>query len=352
MKVAIIAHDRFPIAAPFAGGLESFTWHLARGLRERGVGVALFAGPGSDPMLQAEELAFRPLQLSDRARDDVAMPPEAQVRETVAYLQAMRTLAGREDVDLVHNNSLHHLPITMAHTLPQPVLTTLHSPPTPWLEPALELTPDALTAAVSGAVAAMWSHVTAARVIHNGVDLAQWTCGPGGRELVWSGRLVPEKAPHLAAAIAHRAGLPLRIAGPISDPGYVDRCLRPLLRDDVTYVGHLAPDELRDLVGSSAACLVTPAWDEPFGLVAAESMATGTPVLGLARGGLVEIVGPPGGIAVGVADSEAETVEAAVAALPQVLGLDRRAVRRHAEQHCSLRVTLDRYLELYEELTA
>ena len=350
MKVAVLAHDRFPIAAPFAGGLESFTWHLARGLRERGIAVALFAGPGSDPALGAEELDFRPVQLSPRARDDVAMPPEGQVRETVAYLQALRALAGRDDIDVVHNNSLHYLPIALSRTLPQPVLTTLHCPQTPWLEPALELTPDASTVAVSRAVAGMWSHVTNARVVHNGVDLDSWRTGPGGGPLVWTGRLVPEKAPHLAAAIAHAAGRPLRIAGPISDPAYVEDCLAPLLDDDVSYVGHLGQAALQALVRASAACLVTPAWDEPFGLVAAEAMASGTPVLGLARGGLVEIVCPPGGIVVPVGASEAETVAAAAEALDDVLALERAGVRRHAEQHCSLAVTIDRYVALFEEL--
>ena len=350
MKIAILAHDRFPIIAPFAGGLESFTWHLTKELRRRGVEVALFAGPGSDPALSVEELAFRPLRLSERARDDVAMPPEGQVRETVAYLQAMRMLAERDDIDLVHNNSLHYLPIALSQSVPQPVLTTLHCPPTPWLEPALELTPSAPTAAVSAAVADMWAHVTCAEVIHNGVDLAEWHCGPGGQDLVWSGRLVAEKAPHLAALIAHAAGYRLRIAGPISDPDYFATYVARLLDDEVSYVGHLRPRELSALVGSSAACLVTPAWDEPFGLVAAEAMACGTPVLGLARGGLTEIVYPPGGILVRPGDTDDETIVAAADSLPQVLSLDRPDVRRHAELHCSLGATVDRYLDLYQRL--
>ena len=68
----IIASANHPLREPFAGGLESLTWQLVRGLRQRGVDVTLFAGPGSDERLDARELEVRPLELSDAARGDVA----------------------------------------------------------------------------------------------------------------------------------------------------------------------------------------------------------------------------------------------------------------------------------------
>jgi glycosyltransferase involved in cell wall biosynthesis len=162
-----------------------------------------------------------------------------------------------------------------------PVLTTVHTPPTPWLESALLVTGGAGTrlAAVSRHTANAWQHAAPEiAVVHNGVDTRRWRLGPGGADLVWFGRITPEKAPHLAIAAARAAGRPLVLAGPVSDADYFERRVGPTLGDGVHYAGHLDHDDLAHLVGSSAAALVTPDWDEPYGLVVAEAMSCGTPV--------------------------------------------------------------------------
>ena len=355
MHVVVLAASKHPVAEPFAGGLESLTWHLVRGLRQRGVDVTFFAGPGSDPALGAHELDIAPLRLSDAARADVSMVPEAWLREHHAYLQVMVALQRREDIDVVHNNSLHHLPVAMAHSLHAPVLTTLHTPPTPWLEAAIAIDArprDALRRgrfiAVSEHTAASWSHVASADVVHNGVDVRRWVAGPGGDDLVWVGRIVPEKAPHRAIAMARAAGRRLRLAGPVGDAEYFARHVAGELGDGVTYVGHLDTGGLVALVGSSAATLVTPEWDEPYGLVAAESLACGTPVVALDRGGLREFVVPGVGVLLPHDASGAEAAQAVATAV----GLDRADCRAHAVAACSVDRMVEQYLGLYQSLAA
>ena len=130
----------------------------------------------------------------------------------------------------------------MAPMVSTPMLTTVHTAPTPWLESALLVTGGTGTrfAAVSQHTAAAWQHaVPDITVVPNGVDTHRWRLGPGGESLVWFGRITPEKAPHLAIAAARRAGRPLVLAGPVSDGDYFDRRILPELGDGVRYAGHL-----------------------------------------------------------------------------------------------------------------
>ena len=349
LRVALIASNRFPLCQPFAGGLEAHVWHLARALVERGHEVSLFAGSGSDLSLECAALTVRELMLSAAAQADPSASPAAFMADHHAYLNLMMHIGqAQSGFDIVHNHSLHHLPVAMAPMLGTPMLTTLHTPPTPWLESALDVTGSAGTrfAAVSRHTAAAWRHVAPdVTVVPNGVDFRRWPLGPGGDNLVWFGRITAEKAPHMAIAAARRADLPLVLAGPLSDTAYFKRAIAPSLGDQVRYAGHLNHDELARLVGRSAAALVTPAWHEPYGLVVAEAMSCGTPVVAFARGGIPEIVSPQGGRLVPPNDVEAMADE-----IPAALSLARIDVHRHAVACCSAEAMVTAYLDLYRTM--
>ena len=328
MRVCLVASSEFPIRQPFAGGLEAWTHMFCTELGRRGHDVVLFAAPGSDPALPVHVLPV----------DEPGHPD--------AYRGLVRHLH-RSSYDVVHNSSLHPLPVLMARTLPTPVVTTLHTPPEPWLVDAVRHAHGAGTfVAVSRATAEAWARTVAARVIGNGVDVDAFTPGPGDGPAVWTGRLTPEKAPHEAIEAARRAGVDLVLAGPVTDEEYVDAAVRPLLGAGVEYAGHLDHTELAERLGRATVSLVTPNWDEPFGLVAAEALACGTPVAAYARGALSDLVTPEAGCLAPPGD-----VERLADAIPEAASRDRSAVRRHAEQHCSLRRMADDYEAVYRQLT-
>jgi glycosyltransferase involved in cell wall biosynthesis len=353
LRIAVVAAARFPIAEPFAGGLEAHVWGLADRLRRRGHEVTLFAGPGSDARLGVEFLNLRRPRLSATARADVSMSAPEWVDEHHAYLQLMVRLARTAEAqfDVIHNHSLHHLPIAMASTLPVPMVSTLHTPPTPWLESAIQIEDDCHVtfAAVSAHTAAAWAHlIPDAHVIHNGVDVSRWAPGPGRGPAVWFGRIVPEKGAHLAIDAAVLARQPLRLAGPASDRAYFEAEIRPrLAQPGIEYVGHRTQAELVRLVGDASVALVTPCWEEPYGLVVAEALACGTPVCAFARGALPELIDDDCGLLVAPGD-----VEALAAAIPEASRLSRAAAREHAVRDCSLERMVDQYVDLYGALAA
>ncbi len=350
-RVALVASARYPIREPYPGGLEAHTAQLAQALRARDHEVTVFGAPGSDPDLDVREMAPLP-EISGAARRDVAMPADWFLAEHHAYLSLLVTLAAENGrYDVVHNNSLHYLPLSFANLVDAPVLTTLHTPPTPWMESAVRLgDPERLHfAAVSEHTAAVWSSSvgTSATVVRNGVDVDRWRPGPGGGAPVWSGRIVPEKGPVEAIRGARAAGSGLRLAGPRPDRRFFDDEVAPLLGDGIVYEGHLGHDDLCRLVGDAAVAVVSPCWDEPYGLVVAEALACGTPVAGFARGALPEIVDETCGVLVPPGD-----VAGLAAAIGRAARLSRQAARSRAVTHCSSGAMVSGYEELYRSVAA
>ncbi len=346
LRIAILASSSYPIEQPFAGGLEAHVYYLSRALHERGHQVSLFAADGSSIDLAAEMLPVRSLQLTPISLASLSVTPAA-VREHHAYLSVMLELAaGRWGTfDVVHNHSLHYLPIAMSASLSVPMVTTLHTPPFVWLESAVAIAPAHTNtfAAVSEFAASQWRTVAPeVTVVRNGIPVDDWGAGTGGDYVVWSGRIVPEKGTHLAIAAAIRADVALRIAGPISDIAYFEEQVEPLLGDRVSYVGHLRQSELAELVGGACVALVTPVWAEPYGLVVAEALACGTPVAAFSQGGIPEILDPTCGVLVAPGDTAG-----LAAAIPRAAALSRSAARTRAVAFCSITAMIDSYVDLY-----
>ena len=168
---------------------------------------------------------------------------------------------------------------------------------------------------------------------------------PVGRAAPWWGRLVPEKAPHLAIDAARDADVPLTLMGPIHDRAYFEGHVAPRLGRTVTYAGHLSTVDVAEVVRHSAVAVVTPQWDEPFGLVVAEALACGTPVAAFDRGAISEVLDDETGRLAASGD-----VAGLGAAIVDAAGLDRTRCRRRAETCFSAEVMTDRYEAWFRRL--
>lgn len=349
LRIALLAHNHFPIREPFAGGLEAHIGHLAGALARHGHQVTLFAAAGSAPEVSHPGLSLIDLTCSPAAAQPFPRPGAVKESHHRAFVTLMAELIrdGGARFDVVHNHTLHYVPIMMAPRLATPMLTTLHTPPLPLLEAAVGAVRGMAYATVSRRAAAAWADAGASRiaVVPNGIDVERWPAGTGGAYLVWSGRLVPEKGPQLAIEAARRAGYRLVLAGPVVDRDFFRRRIAPHLGDGVSYAGHLDQRHLAALVGGAAAALATPLWDEPYGLVVAEAMACGTPVVAFARGGIPELLDESCGRLVAGGD-----VTAMAAAIPAAVALSRATVRRIAVERHGLDAMVAKYIALYRSL--
>lgn len=291
MKIAIIAHPRFPIKSPFPGGLEAFIASLVPQYSVH-ADVTVYAHPGSQIQSPAKLVTF--------PFDTKAHKQYPELIENDFLLKVMNDIL-LKGFDAVHNNAISPIPTVWACKYDIPMLTTLHTPPYSRLKASAELSslsPFVHYNAVSYSVAEAWQPYIndTIDVIYNGIELSQWEGRKQTKDQLFSfGRIVPSKGFDLAIKAADLVGIELNIAGPIYDQNYFDDKISPFLGKAVNYLGHLDHLELQSQLKKSRAAIFGVRWDEPFGLSTVEAMATGTPVAAFNRGAFPEVVSNEGG---------------------------------------------------------
>ena len=286
-------------------------------------------------------LAQKAYRVYDTAPSDRLGTPQPEVAQAAAAAALIDEL----DVDLVHDHSLAG-PLT-ARGRVVPTVVTVHTRPTGDYVPYYRsLHRTAELVAISDAQRALLPGVNWAATVHNAIDVPSYPVRVDKDDYVlWIGRFVEMKAPHLAIDIARAAGRRIVLAGKCSEPrekAFFDAEITPRLGPDVDYVGEADATLKRELY-AGARCLVFPLqWEEPFGLVMVEAMACGTPVVALRRGAVPEVV--PHGIG-GYIVNHLDDMPAAVAAAD---AQDPLACRRVAEYRFDLPVMAAGYEALYE----
>jgi glycosyltransferase involved in cell wall biosynthesis len=188
--------------------------------------------------------------------------------------------------------------------------------------------------------------------IHNGVSAKAYAfraAVPANAPLVFLSRIEPIKGCLEAIEIAKRSRRRLVIAGNHGEEGELgsywrDRILPEIGRNGIEYAGPVDDRQKNELLGGAAAMLVPVQWNEPFGIVFAESLACGTPVISAPRGALPEIIDN------GVEGFLIRSIDEGVEAVERIGTIDRAACRSKFERSFSSAVIADKYLTLYQRL--
>jgi glycosyltransferase involved in cell wall biosynthesis len=350
MRVAIVAPLVSAIREPQRGGSQAFVSDLARGLVARGHEVDLHCASGSevpgvrvvDTGVDPSALAATLYRASGPAGDGLAAA-EAAFATVYAAVREVR-------YDIVHNHAFDPPAISLARGLSAPVVHTLHLPLDAAVAHALREVAGSdeapMVAGVSAAQADAWRRVVAVDAIlppFVPTRMIRWSPS-AGKGAVFAGRLSPEKGAVEAIDIARAAGARIDVYGDTYDADYARERIKPRRSDPgVGLHRGVARTAIWAVMARAAVVLCPTRWEEPFGMVAAEAQACGTPVVAFRRGALAEVIldGVTGFL---VAPDD---ISAAAEAVTRTAELSRSRCRDHAERHLDLELSLDAHEQLY-----
>src|SRR2546430_5744649 len=206
-----------------------------------------------------------------------------------------------------------------------PVLTTVHGFSSPKIMPVYEKYGDGYFVSISDSDRAPGLNYLA--TVYNGIDLALYPFQErGGEDLIFLGRIHPDKGVHLAIEVAHLSGLPLLIAGIIQDQAYFQEQVEPHLDQTIRYIGPVDVPGKNAMFARARALLHLNTIPERFGLVLAEANAAGVPVIAMDLGSCREVIED------GQTGFLVNNVEEAGRALKSLGEIDRNSVRDRVQQ--------------------
>ena len=339
MKIAQIAPLMESVPPRLYGGTERVVSYLTEELVKLGHDVSLFAS--GDSITSARLVSCAP----------VALRLDPHVIDTIPYYMLMLDRVRRQaaEFDILHFH-IDYLHFPLFRYLAGRTVTTLHGrQDLPDIKPIFLGFDDMPLVSISSDQRKPVANANFATTIHHGLplNLMQPVFQPRGGYLAFVGRISHEKRPDRAIAIARSCGIPLKIAAKVDsvDESYFRETVVPLLDGpEVQFIGEINEKDKAAFLGEASGLLFPIDWPEPFGLVMIEAMACGTPVLAFRCGAVPEIVDE------GITGLIVDTVEEAISAVPRLLALDRRAVRRRFEERfSSVRMARD-YVRLYRSL--
>ncbi len=336
-----IKNKRIAVLAPVAwrtpprayGAWETVASNITEGLVARGwKNITLFATKESETNAKLEGWVERGYE-----EDKNQIP----LVSTCLHISKVMERAG--DFDLIHNN-FDYLPLTYLPFIKTPMLTTIHGFSDPDILRVYHDHKDSYYVSISDSDRDAGLPYLA--TVYNGIDLSNLTFSETpGDKLVHYGRIHNDKGTHLAIDVAKRSGRDLIIAGIIQDQGYFDNLVKPHINNSsIQYIGPVNPVQRDALLKEASAVIHLNLIPERFGLVMAESMAAGVPVIAMDLGSCREVI----------ADKETgylvKNVDEAVEAVGKIDQIDRRKCRQRVEENFTIDRMAAGYEKVYEEI--
>lgn len=332
MKIAMLAPISWRTPPRHYGPWELVTSLLTEALLARGVDVTLFATLDSATAGRLDGVVPAPYS------EDPAIEPKVWEYRHLAHLfeQADR-------FDLIHNQA--DFPAhAFANLVETPIVTTIHGFSSERILPMYAPYQDRVHF-VAISEADRHPSLRYAATIHHGIKADEFPFDPAGSDdLLFFGRIHPDKGAKEAIAAARASDRRLNLYGVIQDADYHQAEVVPALDGAIRYRGSVGGHERVRALGQARALLHLVDFEEPFGLSVIEAMACGTPVIATRRGSMPELIED------GVTGFLVDSVEEAVAAVARIDEIDRAAPRRAVLERFTVDRMADAYLALYRKI--
>jgi glycosyltransferase involved in cell wall biosynthesis len=332
-RIAILSPVAWRTPPRAYGAWETVASNITEGLVARGwKNVTLFAT--KDSITKAKLISF----IEKGYEED-----KTQIPLVSTCLHISKMMQQADEFDLIHNN-FDYLPLTYIPFIKTPVLTTIHGFSEPDILRVYHDHKDSYYVSISDADRDPGLPYLA--TVYNGIDLSNLTFREKpGDKLVHYGRIHNDKGTHLAIEVAKKCGMDLIIAGIIQDQKYFDELVKPHLnQSSIQYIGPVNPVQRDALLKEAYAVIHLNTIPERFGLVMAESMAAGVPVIAMDLGSCREVI----------ADKETgylvNNIDEAVEAVGKIDRIDRIKCRQRVEQNFTIDCMVKGYEKVYEEI--
>jgi glycosyltransferase involved in cell wall biosynthesis len=333
MRIAILAPISWRTPPRHYGPWELVTSLLTEALVARGVDVTLFATADSITAGKLAGVCPRPYS------EDPTIDPKVW-----ELLHVSHVFERASEFDLIHNQA-DFVPLAFSRLVATPLVTTIHGFSSERIVPVFQRYQDRVSY-VAISEADRHPELRYAATIHHGISLDEFPFDAAGSDdLLFFGRIHPDKGAAEAILAARRAGRRLVMAGIVQDQGYYERMVAPAVDGThVVYGGAVGGTERTRMLGAARALLHLVNFDEPFGLSVIEALACGTPVIARNRGSMRELIDH------GVTGFLVDSVDEAVAAIERIGEIDRAACRAAVSARFTVDHMAERYLALYREL--
>ncbi len=335
MRIAQISTLSAPVRRQTHGSIESHVWHLSRELTRLGHEVTVFGVAGSE--VAGEFIATLP--------GPCGTPGSLDDWHLSEWMNLCRAIEQSARFDVLHSHA-YMWGVPLQKFSRAPMLHTLHVMPDSSRADVWRMSGATYVTALSNHQWSGYPDLTPAAIIPHGVDFEDFTFSETPADYVcYLGRFTPGKGPKQAVSVARELGVKLVLAG--YPNAYFIEHIQPLVDEQlIHYAGPVNIEQRNQLLGGARALLYPIQEPEPFGLVLAEAMLCGTPAAAIGAGAVPEIVED------GVTGYAVTEPSALPEAVTRCFALDRRRVRRRAEQLFALDRMTDEYVRLYERLAA